>query len=271
MHKRAQMSGRTGGSRIQKILTAFSVQGLVVLALHLFGTVLGIYTSLADSHLLVFYSLLSLMSASIYIRIRVSDPGFLAKRNEEYKRSVYFPHGHYTVLEEGGSIAGRIIKMENDEMEIQTTLEIFCVSCGIFRPYGASHCRECNHCVSHMDHHCPWLDACIGEKNYADFMCFLTLESSRGIFVLLLHILQPAQPLMFPGACLHYFCLVSAALLCAAALSLWLYFAVLLVRGTTARAFCKRRQKKAKILLTSDKRKNFFSDGRKEEQHPSTE
>jgi len=31
------------------------------------------------------------------------------------------------------------------------------------------HCKYCDKCVSHFDHHCMWLNTCIGAKNYGTF------------------------------------------------------------------------------------------------------
>mmetsp|Transcript_39695 Transcript_39695/g.63666 ORF Transcript_39695/g.63666 Transcript_39695/m.63666 type:complete len:114 (+) Transcript_39695:987-1328(+) len=35
------------------------------------------------------------------------------------------------------------------------------------------HCHICNKCVSHFDHHCLWLNTCIGAKNYWQFFSML--------------------------------------------------------------------------------------------------
>ena len=35
------------------------------------------------------------------------------------------------------------------------------------------HCSECDRCVSHFDHHCPWLNTCIGARNYATFITLI--------------------------------------------------------------------------------------------------
>ena len=40
-----------------------------------------------------------------------------------------------------------------------------CHTCKAVRPVRAKHCRQCNRCVEVLDHHCPWIDNCIGRKN----------------------------------------------------------------------------------------------------------
>jgi len=38
---------------------------------------------------------------------------------------------------------------------------------------GTAHCRICSKCVAGFDHHCAWLNSCIGQSNYLFFICTL--------------------------------------------------------------------------------------------------
>jgi len=51
--------------------------------------------------------------------------------------------------------------------------EVWCTTCHIYRPEGASHCRDCDNCVRNFDHHCPFTRNCIGARNYASFVLYL--------------------------------------------------------------------------------------------------
>ncbi|CAF1001235.1 unnamed protein product [Brachionus calyciflorus] len=46
----------------------------------------------------------------------------------------------------------------------------FCKICLIVVPLKTKHCRKCNKCVTDFDHHCIYLNNCIGGRNYKIFI-----------------------------------------------------------------------------------------------------
>ncbi|XP_069468683.1 palmitoyltransferase ZDHHC15 [Ambystoma mexicanum] len=49
----------------------------------------------------------------------------------------------------------------------------FCDRCQVIKPDRCHHCSVCGMCVLKMDHHCPWVNNCVGFSNYKFFLQFL--------------------------------------------------------------------------------------------------
>mmetsp|Transcript_23332 Transcript_23332/g.58022 ORF Transcript_23332/g.58022 Transcript_23332/m.58022 type:complete len:701 (+) Transcript_23332:113-2215(+) len=48
-----------------------------------------------------------------------------------------------------------------------------CCVCRSRRKMRSHHCKECGRCVDRHDHHCPWIDNCVGLGNQRSFFCFI--------------------------------------------------------------------------------------------------
>lgn len=59
----------------------------------------------------------------------------------------------------------------------------WCKKCHAFKPPRTHHCRRCGRCVLKMDHHCSWLNTCIGYRNYARFIFFLASTTIALLYV----------------------------------------------------------------------------------------
>lgn len=79
-----------------------------------------------------------------------SDPGVISNNHEQMSQTI-------------------IKFVEQDEF----SLEQFCTACIVRKPIRSKHCVDCDRCVSKFDHHCPWVDNCIGDKNLKYFIGFV--------------------------------------------------------------------------------------------------
>lgn len=68
--------------------------------------------------------------------------------------------------------------IRNDRIDFMKLLEAFepqslCPECNVIRSGRSRHCIICQRCIDRYDHHCPWINNCVGIKNHNLFMVYL--------------------------------------------------------------------------------------------------
>lgn len=93
------------------------------------------------------------------------------------------------LMEEAGAMRFKEISEQSGEYAVLANdgeFRTLCTICRRVRDMRAFHCKLCGSCVQRMDHHCPWVDRCIGLENQRSFYVFLILLAA--VFLLFFHI-----------------------------------------------------------------------------------
>ncbi|XP_026369899.1 palmitoyltransferase ZDHHC12 isoform X4 [Ursus arctos] len=100
------------------------------------------------------FLLLVLGSLLLYLAVSLMDPGYVNVQ----------PQPQEEAKEEQTAMVPQAIPLRR------------CRYCLVLQPLRARHCRECRRCVRRYDHHCPWMENCVGERNHPLFVAYLALQ-----------------------------------------------------------------------------------------------
>jgi len=121
---------------------------------------------------LAFYHISFILFAWSYGRTIFQDPGapekrfFLTLQQLDQLTNAETEEQEKVVLHKAASTLPVMCRQVNSDVR-------YCKPCTLIKPDRCHHCSICRKCVLKMDHHCPWVNNCVGFANYKFFILFL--------------------------------------------------------------------------------------------------
>ncbi|KAM5156905.1 palmitoyltransferase ZDHHC3 isoform 1-T1 [Mantella aurantiaca] len=109
----------------------------------------------------IVFNILAFLALSSHFRAMITDPGAVPKGNatKEFIESLQLKPGQVVYK---------------------------CPKCCSIKPDRAHHCSVCKRCIRKMDHHCPWVNNCVGENNQKFFVLFTMYISLISLHALIM-------------------------------------------------------------------------------------
>lgn len=139
-----------------------------------------------------------------------------------------------------------MVKLATSDVAAMDVPVKYCKTCNIWRPPRCYHCRVCDNCIETLDHHCVWLNNCVGRRNYRYFFAFVSSATLLALFLLgasLAHVLvyRAREDVSFGSAIdkwrVPWAMVIYGALAAPYPASLWAYHLFLVGRGETTREY----------------------------------
>lgn len=63
------------------------------------------------------------------------------------------------------------------ELMFEYDVSTLCFDCEVLRTPRSRHCHQCNRCIDVFDHHCPWINNCVGVGNFKTFYTYIWIQT----------------------------------------------------------------------------------------------
>lgn len=127
---------------------------------------------------LLVYAVCTVLVLWSYLRCMLTDPGKVLQEFDTSAADLEFQPVHMNADAGGGSRVGSCRDDATSSAAESQEDWTYCASCDQTRPPRAHHCGLCGCCIDRFDHHCPWINNCVGKGNHRYFIQFLAYAST---------------------------------------------------------------------------------------------
>ncbi|KAD4586190.1 hypothetical protein E3N88_23791 [Mikania micrantha] len=140
---------------------------LILMDIVFYGTVfiflddwVGLHSSIGLTNVVIF-TMLTFFTLFSFFACVFTDPGDV-------------PYGYFPDIEHSDG--------SDQESRESEALTKYCDKCSAYKPPRAHHCRVCRRCVLKMDHHCTWINNCVGHRNYKAFFLLVLYATMSSVY-----------------------------------------------------------------------------------------
>lgn len=153
MFGNAANSQLTAQVTVTASLTAFLYEGFTYNAVFLGRVLPAVGKEDLVTPYLIAFNLVWGLALWSYLKVSWADPGAVPDQWHEFVRKV-----------------GISLPIAPGMREWQPGKATMCKQCSRPRPERAHHCGICGVCIMRLDHHCPWINNCVGFGNHKYFL-----------------------------------------------------------------------------------------------------
>mmetsp|Transcript_131703 Transcript_131703/g.421375 ORF Transcript_131703/g.421375 Transcript_131703/m.421375 type:complete len:380 (-) Transcript_131703:157-1296(-) len=146
-------SNWTAQATVTASLTAFLFEGFTYNAVYLGRVLPALGGDAKVTPLLIIFNTIWGLALWSYLRTSWADPGAVPEEWHDFVRRV-----------------GVTLPIAPGMKEWQPGKATMCKQCSRARPERAHHCGLCGVCILRLDHHCPWINNCVGFNNHKYFL-----------------------------------------------------------------------------------------------------
>uniref|UniRef100_A0A8C9A5G3 Palmitoyltransferase n=1 Tax=Prolemur simus TaxID=1328070 RepID=A0A8C9A5G3_PROSS len=145
----------------------------------------------------IVFNLLAFLALASHCRAMLTDPvsmSGLVLTSSSFPEKLDKPVSGRNKCLLGAVPKGNATKEFIESLQLKPGQVVYkCPKCCSIKPDRAHHCSVCKRCIRKMDHHCPWVNNCVGENNQKYFVLFtmyIALISLHALIMVGFHFLH---------------------------------------------------------------------------------